>query len=56
MVAAIATQVDLEKAWLEAWYVQQYWAYIVTELTVSTAGSMAETVEGFVTTLAGNAG
>lgn len=55
MVAAIATQVDLEKAWLEAWYVQQYWTYIVTELTVSTSGSMAETVEGFVTTLAGNA-
>jgi len=54
MVAAIATQVDLEKAWLEAWYVQQYWAAIVTELDTSTSGSMAETIQGFVTTLGGD--
>lgn len=54
MVAAIATQVDLEKAWLQAWYVQQYWAAIVAELAVGKSGSMAEKVEGFVTTLGGN--
>lgn len=55
MVAAIATQVDLEKAWLEAWYVQQHWQAVNTELSVNTGGSMAETIQGFVTTLEGNA-
>lgn len=55
MVAAVATQVDLEKAWLQAWYVQQYWAELVTELNVITNSSMAKTIQGFVTTLEGNA-
>jgi len=54
MVAAIATQVALEKAWLEAWYVQQYWAAITAELAVDAADSMALTVQGFVTVLDGN--
>jgi hypothetical protein len=35
------TQAALEKAWLSAWYKQQYWAAIVTELDVTTVGSKA---------------
>lgn len=56
MVAAIATQVELEKAWLEAWYVQQYWVAITAELAVDFDGSMAKTVQGLVTTLGGGDG
>lgn len=56
MVAAIATQVELEKAWLEAWYVQQYWAAITAELAIDADGSMAKTVQGFVTVLSGDSG
>jgi len=27
------TQAALEKAWLQAWYLQQYWVALTTELT-----------------------
>ena len=55
MHADIVTQMDaqaaLEKAWLQAWYLQQYWAAINTELNTATAGSKANAYAAFVTTL-----
>lgn len=35
------TQAALEKTWLQAWYEQQYWAAIKTELTTSASSTAA---------------
>lgn len=51
VVTEMDAQAALEKAWLEAWYLQQYWSELKTELTTSTSGSKAETFSGLVTTL-----
>lgn len=33
MTAAADGQAALEKAWLQTWYAQQYWAALTTQLT-----------------------
>jgi len=53
IVTAMDAQALLEKAWLEAWYLQQYWAAINTALNTATSSSMAETYQGYVSTLSG---
>jgi hypothetical protein len=53
IATAMDAQALLEKAWLEAWYLQQYWAAINTALNTATVGSLAETYGGYVTALSG---
>lgn len=55
MSAAAGVQAGLEKDWLQAWYLQQYWAAIVVELTEATSGSLAERNKGAIDTNGGNA-
>lgn len=47
------TQAGLEKAWLEAWYLQQYWAALKTTLHETTGGTMATQYKAKVTLLGG---
>jgi hypothetical protein len=54
MAGAADTQAALEKAWLEAWYLQQYWAAIKTELTQTTASTQAKTYYDKTVTLGGS--
>ena len=58
MVTAVNAQAALEVAWLEAYYNEQYWGAIETELAVATEGSMAKDFNARSTTLgdAANAG
>lgn len=42
MVTDADAQAELEKKWLAAWYYQQFWARMVTQLTTTTAGSRAK--------------
>lgn len=51
MQAQADTQAALEKTWLQAWYLQQYWAALTTELTEGTAGTQAKTYFDIVTAL-----
>lgn len=51
MIAAADAQAELEKAWLEAWYLQQYWAALKTTLHETTGGTFATTNKGKVDTL-----
>jgi hypothetical protein len=51
LVAAADTQAGLEKAWLEAWYLQQYWAALKTTLHGTTGGTMATQYQALVTKL-----
>jgi hypothetical protein len=53
IVTSMDAQAALEKAWLEAWYLQQYWTAINNGLNTATSGSMAETYAGYVSTLNG---
>lgn len=39
LTSAADTQAGLEKAWLEAWYLQQYWAALKTTLHPTTGGT-----------------
>ena len=55
MVAAVATQVALEKAWLGAWYDLQHWMAVGTQLNDSTDGGVAKPYADAKTTLEGNA-
>jgi hypothetical protein len=55
MSAAAVVQAGLEKDWLQAWYLQQYWAAIVVELAEDTAGSLALANATSIATLNGNA-
>jgi hypothetical protein len=45
MVAATDAQAALEKSWLQAWYLQQYWAQLDKYLNITTAGSTAKAWE-----------
>lgn len=51
MDAGFTAQVDLEKAWLEAWYDQKYWMEVRDKLD-STLGnaSMDATLTDYITT------
>lgn len=42
LTGAADAQAALEKAWLEAWYLQQYWAALKVQLTASTVGSKSK--------------
>lgn len=55
MVAAVATQVALEKAWLGAWYDLKHWDAVQTQLDTSESGSVAKPYGDAKTTLEGNA-
>lgn len=52
LTTAADTQAGLEKAWLEAWYLQQYWAALKTTLHGTTGGTMATQYATKVSTLA----
>lgn len=54
MTTAADSQAALEKAWLEAWYEQQYWAAITTQLTESTSGTKSKTFYDMTVTLGGS--
>jgi len=53
LTAAADAQAALEKAWLEAWYLQQYWAALKTTLHATTGGTMATQYAAKVTLLGG---
>lgn len=42
MQSEMNSQAQLEKGWLQAWYLQQYWRQINTQLDDTTAGSIAK--------------
>lgn len=46
MTNQVNTQVGLEKAWLQAWYVQQYWAQLKVQLTASGGSGTEDTDYG----------
>lgn len=39
------TQAGLEKAWLSAWYVQQYWANLLLQLTEDDGTTVGRAVD-----------
>lgn len=42
MQTEMNTQAGLEKAWLEAWYLQQYWDKVKTQMNPATAGTTSK--------------
>lgn len=53
MVVIIDAQADLEKAWLNAWYDEQYWVQVNAQLDTGTAGSLAKSYADQIALLGG---
>lgn len=54
LVGQAEAQAALEKDWLEAWLLQQYWASIDSELQTGTANSLSAATEAKRSALADN--